>query len=244
MSPPARPSAPAAPRLMTTHRQWSPSLSRARSASSSPVIAAASASFANSTSASASTSASDRERGPLGAAPRVERDRHPAAAGDRLELGRLVRVRVQVPSVDPRRDDLQRTRPELRVVPVGGSPVRDEAPVAVEVERHGDPRAAVGPQPRGSRWGGPRHRTRRESCGSTRRCRRWRRRRPAARCRFAAAGVLNDVPAHTPRPSDSMSLPSAGHSCSPENMTSTEGRPTTNRSNGALIRRPRPRGRR
>src|SRR4029077_408258 len=54
--------------------------------------------------------------------------------------------------------------------------------------------------------------------------------------RWAAAGVLNAVPTHTPRPSDSMSSPSAGHPCSPENMTSTDGRPATSRSYAALIR--------
>ena len=39
--------------------------------------------------------------------------------------------------------------------------------------------------------------------------------------RLAAAGVLNDVPAHTPRPDASMSLPSDGHSCKPVNIKST-----------------------
>ena len=137
--PPARPSAPAAPRVITTHPHMLARAARARARHRPPGH--------RRRPRPGSRTARRPRRGPrradaattTRAAPRVERDRHPAAAGERPRArGPRPRTRAGAGRRPSRRPPRAGAQP--RVVRVGRAPVRDEAPVPVEVERHRDAR--------------------------------------------------------------------------------------------------------
>ena len=121
-------------------------------------------------------------RRPPPAAPRVERDRHPASArGERPARAAsptyACRCRASI------RSTTSSARASSRASYVSYAPQCVTNPRSpCEVQRHGD----AGQRPvldlAGSRWEAARPRTRRGSCGSTRRCRPSRRTRRAARC--------------------------------------------------------------